>query len=90
MYIKFSIYLFFKITLGLNDFDEGKSITRAIGRVGPENLDFLSPNGTRFLVAISGPQKVSIFRAQPFQCSSKLICPHQNHCIPSHINNRVH
>ncbi len=41
------------------------------------------------LLPFQGPKK-SQFRAQPFQCSSKLICPHQNHCIPSHINNRVH
>ncbi len=31
---------------------------------------FLGPNGTRFARAISGPKKVSIFRAHPFQCPS--------------------
>ncbi len=31
------------MALGLNDFDAGKSITRAIGRGGPENLDFFGP-----------------------------------------------
>jgi hypothetical protein len=31
---------------------------------------FLGPNGTRFTRAISGPKKVSIFRAHPFQCPS--------------------
>jgi hypothetical protein len=28
------------MALGLNNFDGGKSITRAIGRGGPEDLDF--------------------------------------------------
>ncbi len=32
------------------DFDGGETISRAIGKgVGPENLDFLGPNGTRFV-----------------------------------------
>ncbi len=31
---------------------------------------FLGPNGTRFARAISGPKKVTIFRAHPFQCPS--------------------
>jgi hypothetical protein len=31
---------------------------------------FLGQNGTRFAHAISGPKKVSIFRAHPFQCPS--------------------
>jgi hypothetical protein len=31
---------------------------------------FLGPNGIRFASAISGPKKVSIFRAHPFQCPS--------------------
>jgi hypothetical protein len=31
------MYLFFYMALGLNDFDTGESITRAIGRGGPEN-----------------------------------------------------
>jgi hypothetical protein len=30
----------------------------------------MGPNGTRFARAISGPKKVSIFRAHPFQCLS--------------------
>jgi hypothetical protein len=33
------MYLFL-FTLKHNDFDGGKSITQAIGRGGPENLDF--------------------------------------------------
>jgi hypothetical protein len=50
MCIKLPRYLFFHIALGLNDFDAGKSITKAIGRgMGTENLDFF------------GPQKVEIF-----------------------------
>jgi hypothetical protein len=39
MYIKLLVYLFFYMALGLNDFDAGKSITRAIGRGGPFVID---------------------------------------------------
>jgi hypothetical protein len=35
MYIKLPMYLFFYMTLGLDDLDEGQSITWAIGRGGP-------------------------------------------------------
>ncbi len=43
MYIKLPMYLFY-MALGLNDFDGGKSITRAIGRgLGPENLNIFGP-----------------------------------------------
>jgi hypothetical protein len=41
------------MALGLDDFDGGKSITRALERVGPENLDFFGPKvgtGTRTFV----------------------------------------
>jgi hypothetical protein len=44
------------------------SLLGALEGVGPENLDFLGTNGTRFARAISGPKKVSIFRVHPFQC----------------------
>ncbi len=40
--IKLLMYLFF-MELILNDFEVGKSITRAIGSVGPGNLDFFGP-----------------------------------------------
>ncbi len=39
--------------------------------VGPENLGFLGPNALASLMAISGPKKVLIFRAHPFQWPSK-------------------
>ncbi len=44
MYIKLPVYLFFYVALGLNDFDfdAGKSITRAIGRVDPHQSRFAS------------------------------------------------
>jgi hypothetical protein len=44
MYIKLPVYLFFYMALGLNDFDfdAGKSITRAIGRVDPHQSRFAS------------------------------------------------
>jgi hypothetical protein len=38
------------------------------------------------LVAISGSNKVEIFRAHPFQWPSKWICPCQNHYVPHNIN----
>ncbi len=59
------------------------SLLGALEGVGPENLDFLGSNGIRFPNAISGPKKVSIFRAHPFQCPSP-----QKHYIPHHKNNR--
>jgi hypothetical protein len=37
---------------------------------------------------ISGPKKVSIFRAHPFRWPSKCIFPHQNPYVPLHINNK--
>jgi hypothetical protein len=49
------------MALGLNDFEAGKFITRAIGRGGP----FWAQLALASLVAISGPKKVSIFRARP-------------------------
>jgi hypothetical protein len=42
------MYLFFYMALGLNDFDAGISITRAIGRGGPENLDFFGLKWQKF------------------------------------------
>jgi hypothetical protein len=38
--------------------------------------------------AISGPKKVSSFRAHPCQGRSKRICPRQNHNVPRLPNNR--
>jgi hypothetical protein len=35
MSMKLPMYLFFNMSLRLNDFDRGKSIIRAIGRGGP-------------------------------------------------------
>ncbi len=35
--------------------------------VGPENLDFFGPNGIRYACGHFRAQKVSIFRARPFQ-----------------------
>jgi hypothetical protein len=55
VYIKLPMYLFF-MALGLNNFEGGKSITRAIGRgAGP------------WKSRLFGPKKVSILRAYPFQ-----------------------
>ncbi len=50
----------------LNDFEAGKSITRAIGRRGPSKSQlFWAQIAFASLVAISGPEKVSISRAHP-------------------------
>jgi hypothetical protein len=43
--------------------------------VDPENHDFLGPNGIHFARCHFRAQKVSIFRAHPFQRPSKLDFP---------------
>ncbi len=68
----------FYMALGLNDFDAGKSITQL----------FLAQMALASLVAISGPQKVSIFRASPSNGPCNGSCSHQNHYLPRLINNR--
>jgi hypothetical protein len=52
------------MAIGLNDFDGAKSITRALERMNTEKL-FGAQMSLVSLVAISGPGKVSIFRAHP-------------------------
>ncbi len=83
MYVKLPMYLFY-MELILNDFEGGKSITRAIGRGGPWKSRLF------WHIAISGHKTVSISSAHPFQRPSKWILPPQNHLrmIPRHINNR--
>jgi hypothetical protein len=44
---------------------------------------FLAQMALASLVTISGPKKVSLFRAHPFQWPSKWIFPHQNHYRPA-------
>jgi hypothetical protein len=64
------MYLFFYMALGLNDFAGGKFLflTRAIGRGGPWKFRFFwAQMVLASLDAISGPKKVSTFRAHPFQ-----------------------
>ncbi len=57
---------------GLDDFDGDKSITRAIGRGAPwKSRRFWPPIAFALLTAISGPQKILIFRANPFQWAEK-------------------
>jgi hypothetical protein len=55
--------------------------------LGPSRL-FWAQMALASLVAISGPIKISIFRAHFFQWPSKWIFPHQNHYVPWRINNR--
>ncbi len=75
--------------LGLNDFDEDKSKTRAIGMGGPwKSRLFWAQRALASLVAISGPKKISIFRAHSFQCPQNECCPQKNHFVLPHINNR--
>ena len=49
---------------------------------------FLGPNSSPFTPAVSGPEKVSTFMAQPFQWPEKWICPHQTHYIQGRINQK--
>jgi hypothetical protein len=60
--------------LGLNDF--GVAYIHFSGHWKGWALKistFLGPNGTRSLEAISGPEKVLIFRAHPFQWPSDVV-----------------
>ncbi len=61
MHMKLPMYPFFLMAHGLNDFDRGKSITQSFGMVLRAQMALAS------LVAITGPQKVLMFRAHPFQ-----------------------
>jgi hypothetical protein len=61
------------MALGRIDFDGGRSITRAIG------LDFFGAQmELASLVAISGPKKVYIFRANLFQWALRLPFQHSS------------
>ncbi len=85
MYIILPMFLLFYMALGLINFDREKSITRAIRTGWPWKSTQMA---LASLVAISGPKRVSIFRAHPFQWPSKWIFSHQNHFVPRHLNNR--
>jgi hypothetical protein len=55
------------MALGLNDFDRASTLLRPSERVSPEDLEFFGLKcQLASVVAILGPQKVSIFRAHPF------------------------
>jgi hypothetical protein len=59
--------------------------------VGPENLDFLwAQIALALLVAISGPKKVEIFSAHPFQWPSKWIFPTSKSFRPAPSKQQVH
>ncbi len=67
----------------------GKSITRAIGRGKSWKFQlFWAQMALALLVTNSGPKKVLIFRANPFQWPLKWIFLHQNHYVSGHISNR--
>ncbi len=60
--------------IGRNDFDAGN-----INYSGHQKSRLIwAQMALASLVAISGPKKVSIFRAHPFQWPELWICPHQN------------
>jgi hypothetical protein len=61
-------------------------LRRANPLLGP--LKEVVPGNLAFFwhVAIPGPKKASISRAQPFQWPSNWICLPQNHYVPRHIN----
>jgi hypothetical protein len=48
MYKKLQIYLFFKWRLDLTILMRANPLLGPLEGVGPENIDFLSPNGTKF------------------------------------------
>jgi hypothetical protein len=67
-YIKLPMYQLFLWRLYLMVLRGATSLLGALEGVGLKILTFLGPNGTRLARAISGPKKVLIFRAHPFQC----------------------
>jgi hypothetical protein len=76
------------MALGLNDFDVGKSITRTVGRGGPENLDILGPKWHSLsLLTFQGP-KVLVFRAQALVMNMPTPKSLQYLYVPRHLNNR--
>ncbi len=64
------------------------SVQRPLWAGGGGGAGFWAQMALASPVAISGPKKVLIFRAHPFQWPSKWMLPHQNHFVPSQINNR--
>jgi hypothetical protein len=79
MYIKlpiqYTVYVFY-MALGRNDFHGGKFITRAFGRGRPKKLRLFSAQmALASLIAISGPNKVLIFRAHPFRMALVMDLP---------------
>ncbi len=87
-YIKLPMYLLFLWRLYIMDLRAATSLLGALEGMGPENLDFFGHNSTRYACAISGPKKVLIFRAHPFQCHSYWCCTPQNPYVPRHRNSR--
>jgi hypothetical protein len=79
MYVKLPMHLFFLYGAWIQLLRWGKNpLLGSLEGVGPENWAQVA------LVAISGPKKVLIFRAHPFQWPSNWIFPHQNHYVPRH------
>ncbi len=60
------------MALGLDDFDEGKSITQAIGRGRPWKSDFLSPNGTQLACCYFRAQKSLNFQGPTLPVSPEI------------------
>ncbi len=85
---KLKMYLFFYMGLDVWIWMGGKSFSRPIWRGGPWDRLFWAQMALAALAAISGPKKVSTFRAQPFKRPSLWISPHPNPYVPPHISNR--
>jgi hypothetical protein len=64
MYIKLPMYLFFYMTLGLNDLVGTDPLLGPLERVGRENLDFLGPASIHL-----GPKKSRFSGPTPSSCS---------------------
>jgi hypothetical protein len=68
VYIILPNYLFFYQALGLNDFDAGKSITRAIGRGGPKKSRFPRPTPSnapfQWMLHASKPLRTAPYKQQ--------------------------
>jgi hypothetical protein len=76
MYLKLLLYLFFIWRLDLMILLRANPLLGPLEGVDPENLDFLRLKmALALLAAISGPKKVSIFRAHPFQWPLKWMLP---------------
>jgi hypothetical protein len=67
---------------------QANPLLRPLEGVGSEISTFWAQMALALLDAISGPKKVLISGPTPSNNPRYGYCPHQNHYIPRHINNR--